>query len=179
MKSILLLQHIKIDVGKRKVINIALKLKPDDKLLKPYLDSTFKAIFTSNTEESDIAFCNFLTGAIGEKVVEAVVLQNEPAVTSPQERQVRYDIACEFKDGERANIEVQVFPAVALPQRLEYYASKLLLTQRLKGDLYQEVKRTYQISILVEGKMFADKYAIHYFEQYDRIHDMSLNGNVA
>jgi predicted transposase/invertase (TIGR01784 family) len=142
------------------------------------LDCTFKAIFTSNTEESNIAICEFLTDAIGREVKEITILQNEPAMESKQEKQIRYDISCKLDDGEQANVEIQVNAGVNFPKRLEYYASKLLVMQEIKGHDYGELNKSYQISMVVKGSVFNDEHAVHSFEQYDRENDISLGGNV-
>jgi predicted transposase/invertase (TIGR01784 family) len=157
---------------------VSFTLSPDDKLLKPYLDSTFKAIFTSATEESNAAFCDFLTAAIGKEVREVAILQNEPPVKSGEEKPIRYDISCTFNNGEQANVEVQVQPVTELPKRLEYYAAKLLLTQDMRGLKYEKLMRTYQISLIVTGEVFKDEYAVHNFMMYDSERQVSLGGDV-
>jgi predicted transposase/invertase (TIGR01784 family) len=160
------------------VIAISLKLKPEDKLLKPYLDLTFKAIFASGTEEANTALCTFLTAAIGREVAEITILQNEPPVASAREKQIRYDIRCQFDSGETANVEIQVSSMAGLLQRIEYYASKLLLFQGIKGYKYEKLQKTYQITLLVGFNLFSDEHVIHRFEFYDKEHNVSLNGNI-
>lgn len=43
------------------------KLKPEDNLLAPYIDSTFKAIFTSDNEESNCALTSLLTASLNRR----------------------------------------------------------------------------------------------------------------
>jgi predicted transposase/invertase (TIGR01784 family) len=158
--------------------NMRFELSPEIDLIKPYLDSAFKDVFASATEEANIALCAFISAAIGEEVVSVNIQPNEPPVTFIQEKQIRYDISCKFNNGELANVEIQVQPVIGLPRRLAYYTSKLLVSQESKGQEYIELHRAYQISILMGNGIFNDGHAIHCFELYDKEHNIELNGGI-
>ena len=153
------------------------KLKPEDNLLAPYIDSTFKAIFTSDNEESNCALTSLLTASLNREITEIDILHNEPTVSNIQEKQIRYDILCKLSNGELVNVEMQVIPALEIAERLEYYVSKLLINQPLKGNTYNKLAKVYQISFLINGNIFPDSHAIHQFKYYDAKHNISLGGN--
>ena len=152
-------------------------LKPEDNLLAPYIDSTFKAIFTSDNEESNCALTSLLTASLNREITEIDILHNEPPVSYIQEKQIRYDILCKLNNGELVNVEMQVIPALEIAERLEYYVSKLLINQPLKGNTYNKLAKVYQISFLINGNIFPDSHAIHQFKYYDAKHNISLGGN--
>jgi hypothetical protein len=98
------------------------------------------------------------------------------AVHNKDDRQIRYDIACVFNNGEKADIEMTLFPGKFETLRMEYYLARLHCSQKLKGDPdYAGVKRSYQISFLGEN-LFKDMVILHAFEYYDREHDIPLDG---
>jgi predicted transposase/invertase (TIGR01784 family) len=140
------------------------------------LDFIFKAIFTSGTSESQFTLKQFLSAVLGQEITDVAVIQNEPAVDGEQDKQIRYDIACRFNDGELANVEMNLSSNGCDPARLEYYTSRLLLTQEAKGDPYKELKNTYQISLMVSGNLCEDDSFLHCFRYYDEEAKISLNG---
>jgi len=62
--------------------------------------------------------------------------------------------------------------------RLEFYAAKLFSGQEIggTGKRYNDLKQTYQIAILVNGRLVQDEEFYHSFENYDPIRGVSLNG---
>lgn len=153
------------------------KLKPEDNLLAPYIDSTFKAIFTSDNEESNCALASLLSASLNREIAEVDILHNEPPVSSSCEKQIRYDMLCKLTNGELVNVEMQVIPTLEIAKRLEYYVSKLLISQPLKGNTYNKLAKVYQISLLINGNIFPDNHVIHKFKYYDAKHNISLGGN--
>ena len=68
-------------------------------LLNPRIDSTFKALFTQNTPESQAALKAFLEAATERKIAFCHPIPNDAPVEFAGQRGVSYDIACEFDDG--------------------------------------------------------------------------------
>lgn len=155
---------------------MSIRLTAGDELLSPCFDFIFKAIFTSGTEDSQFTLKRFLSVVIGQEITEVEVIQNEPAVEGEQDKQIRYDIACKFDNGELANVEMNLSASSSEPQRLEYYVSRLLLTQEVKGKLYKDLKNTYQITMIVDGSICKDDKFLHKFKYYDEVNDISLKG---
>ena len=116
-----------------------------DEVLSPLLDPIFKALFTSETHESREALKNFLSEYIGRKVEEVSLSANEPAVTSLEDKQIRYDISCVFDNGQKCNVEMTVFPSLHEHLRIEYYTSRLFVSQKTKGYRdWEDLKEAYQ-----------------------------------
>jgi len=69
-------------------------------------------------------------------------------------------------------------PDATEPLRVEYYVSKLLISQDIRGRdrSYDDLKHTYQISLLVNDPVFKDEEFAHRFEYYDKEAGISLNG---
>ena len=157
--------------------NEIVQIGPDDKILSPLLDPIFKALFTSETAESREALKDFISTYIGKKVKEVRIVGNEPAVFMVDDKQIRYDVNCVFDNGEKCNVEMTVFPSLHEHLRIEYYVSRLFVSQKTKGNRdWGKLKEAYQISIIVNDKIFKDESLIHGFEYYDRKNNISLNG---
>jgi predicted transposase/invertase (TIGR01784 family) len=124
---------------------------------------------------------HLVSALIGREAVSLTVMANEPAVDSLNERQIRYDIACKFNDGELANVEMTLYPDKYEPVRMEYYSCKLFTSQELRGKdkRYRDLCQTYQISFLVNENLYDDDELIHQFEYYDRVHETRLGGRTA
>jgi predicted transposase/invertase (TIGR01784 family) len=145
-------------------------------LLDPREDSVFKAIFTKDTPASRGALRSLVSAYLHRELDVLAVIANEPPVHTTQDRQIRYDIACVFNDGEKADVEMTLCPGKFEARRMEYYLTRLHCSQELKGDPdYAGVKRSYQISFLGEN-LFKDQVILHSFEYYDPEHDISLDG---
>ena len=118
-------------------------------LLNPRMDSTFKALFTQKTEDSYEAMRSFLSAAT-ERTVRSwqLTANNVPANFSGQ-RDVSYDISCEFDDGMPADIEMQAFDQkYDYGKRAEYQVARLETTYLKKGDGWEKAPTVYQISVL-------------------------------
>jgi predicted transposase/invertase (TIGR01784 family) len=145
-------------------------------LLNPCDDPVFKAIFTKDTPASRGALRSLVSAYVHQELDILTVIANEPPVHNKDDRQIRYDIACVFNNGEKADVEMTLHPGKFEIQRMEYYLARLHCSQELKGDpSYAGVKRSYQICFLGANR-FNDAGILHNFEYYDRGHDISLNG---
>jgi predicted transposase/invertase (TIGR01784 family) len=144
-------------------------------------DNVFKAVFTREEPASREALRQLVSAQIERDAQILKVVANEPAVSSITERQIRYDITCEFNDGEKANIEMTLYPDKNEALRMEYYSCKLFTSQDIRGagKGYKGLCRTYQISFLVNHDLYDDKELIHQFEYYDHRHGTSLGGRSA
>ena len=148
-----------------------------EELLNPMIDPIFKALFTSDNEKSREALKDLISTCIHQKVESVGVVANEPAVDMLDERQIRYDINCVINTGEKVNVEMTIFPSTGETVRLEYYLSKLFVSQSTTGaKKWKNLKKVYQISIIGKGNLFKDKEMIHEFEYYDPEHKISLDG---
>jgi hypothetical protein len=106
------------------------------------------------------------------------VTANEPPPTGLRDRQIRFDIAVKFNNGQLGNVEMTTHPDTWEAQRLEYHVCKLFTTQDIRGTdkTYADLQRTWQISLLNESLFKKDKALIHRFEYYDREHNLPLGG---
>ena len=148
----------------------------DDDIIDPCFDGAFKAIFTKNTPESQCALRGLLSGILSRAVEVTAVTANEPPVDDLHDRQIRYDINCRFDNGELANIEMTMYPDTFEAFRLEYYASKLQVSQNIKGrdKSYKDLCKSYQISFIAHEKIFPDDELVHEFFYYDPKTNTSL-----
>jgi hypothetical protein len=100
-----------------------------------------------------------------------------------RDRQIRYDINCKL-DGadpageELADVEMTLYPDKFEPVRMEYYTGKLFSGQDLRGGMadYGALRLTYQISIVVNGRVVGDEEFLHEFRYYDAERGVSLGG---
>ena len=95
-----------------------------------------------------------------------------------RDRSIRFDISCKTESGELVNIEMSLRPASCELTRLEYYATRLFNRQDIHGveKNYANLKDTYQIAILANGRFFEDGELVHRFQYYDPLHSVSLGG---
>ena len=118
-------------------------------LLNPRIDSTFKALFTQKTKESEGALKSFLSAATERRVMGCTVTANDAPIEFAGQRGVSYDIACEFEDGTAADVEMQAFnQKYDYGRRAEYQVARLEATYFKKGSPWEHVPTVYQISIL-------------------------------
>lgn len=117
-------------------------------ILNPRLDINFKAIFTQETESSQIALKSFLESVLGRTVKDLRLTANEPAVDLPSQMQMSFDVAVTFDDGEKAAIEMQGRDRdYNYAARSELQVSRLLNGNAKKGSEWRSEK-AYQISVL-------------------------------
>ena len=120
----------------------------EGKLLNPRIDSTFKAMFTQNTEESRGALKSFLEAVIGVKINKLSLEPTSAPTGYKGQRDVYYDILCTFEDEQVANIEMQAFNQnYDYGNRAEYHVGRLMSTYLDKGDSWKKVTKVYQINV--------------------------------
>jgi predicted transposase/invertase (TIGR01784 family) len=153
----------------------------EEDILDPCFDGTFKALFCKDTAESKGALRNLLFGYIGRSLDVINITANEPPIEDVRDRQIRYDISCRFEDGELTNIEMTMHPDRLEPYRVEYFASKLLTSQEIRGidKSWGDLKNVYQISFLANGRLFGDDALTHHFRYYDEEARMPLGGRAS
>jgi len=152
--------------------------KYEDDIINPCWDNVFKATFTKDSPESRGALAYLLSAIIRRSLSVLTIVANEPPVESVNERQIRYDINCKFDNGELCNIEMTLNPDTYEPVRLEYYSSKLFVSQDIRGKdkSYSDLKHSYQIALLVNAPIYDDNVFVHNFKYYDEENGISLNG---
>ncbi len=150
------------------------KIKP---LLNPRLDSTFKAIFTQDSKESRKALKSFLSAMIGEAVTDVTVKQNEPATQFDREKCIRYDINCVLGDGTTAQVEIQGYDKKCeYGKRAEYYAARLASSSSHVGDDWNELPKSYQISVLNFTYDKNNRIPLHHYTMQDGNDGATLAG---
>ena len=118
-------------------------------LLNPRVDSTFKALFTQKTKDSYEAMRSFLSAATERTVTSWRLTANDAPASFSGQRDVSYDISCEFDDGMAADIEMQAFDQkYDYGKRAEYQVARLETTYLKKGDGWEKAPIVYQISVL-------------------------------
>ncbi len=125
------------------------KARPDPTaLLSPLYDSTFKGIFTQETEDSNLALQCFISAVIGRTVTKVILKPNEPPKEGTEQKSMTYDISVEFDNGELSDIEMQAWKeSYDYGVRAEILAARLLDNNVKRGDDWDSPK-VYQISIL-------------------------------
>ena len=117
-------------------------------LLSPLYDSTFKGIFTQETEDSKLALQSFVSAVVERNVKNVILKPNEPAKDGPNQKGMIYDISVEFDNGELSDIEMQAWKEdYDYGIRAEIQAARLLNNNAKKSDDWDSPK-VYQISIL-------------------------------
>lgn len=117
-------------------------------LLSPLYDSTFKGIFTQETEDSNLALQSFISAVLGRNVKNVILKPNEPPKDGPEQKGMSYDISVEFDNGELSDIEMQAWKeSYDYGIRSEIQAARLLNNNAKKGEEWNSSK-IYQISIL-------------------------------
>lgn len=118
-------------------------------LLNPRIDSTFKALFSQQTEESKEALRSFLEAATERKIASFRLTASDAPAGFRGQRGVSYDIICEFNDGLSADIEMQAFnQKYDYGKRAEYQVARLETTYLEKGDDWEDAPQVYQITVL-------------------------------
>ena len=136
-------------------------------LLNPRLDWNFKAMFTQETEGSQIALKSFLSSVLGRKIKKAIVTANEPAVDAPSQMQMTFDVSVKFDDGEKASIEMQgQARKYDYAVRSEIHAARLLNNNAKKGSKWK-ANKVYQISVLNFHYKKGDKSEMSWYTMRD------------
>jgi predicted transposase/invertase (TIGR01784 family) len=121
----------------------------EGKLLDITRDIVFKTLFSADNPDSREALSSLISACIHRAVTSVRVLNPEILPEYLSGKIVRLDVLAQFNDGERANIEMQVGKSnTDLRNRSVIYAARLLAEQIRKGEVYKDVKRSYQIFFL-------------------------------
>jgi len=149
-----------------------------DDLIDIRKDDVFKAVFTKDTPASQGALSGLISTFIKRNVSIVTITANEPPIDNLRNRQIRFDINCKTENDELVNVEMSLSPDSFELIRLEFHTAKLFIGQDIRGKdrSYNDLKETYQISILAKDRFFPDEEVLHTFEYYDRKNDLSLNG---
>ena len=149
-----------------------------DELLDIRYDKVFKAVFTRNSPESIGALSALVSALTGKELAVIEIIANEPPAESLSDRQIRFDINCRAKTGELINIEMNISSHSFNPARFEYHTARLFTCQDIRGieKDYDDLKETYQITILTRQRIFQDDSYLHNFEYYDPENQISLSG---
>ena len=117
-------------------------------LLSPLYDSTFKGIFTQETDDSNLALQSFISAVLGRTVKNVILKPNEPAKDNTEQKGMSYDISVEFDNGELSDIEMQAWKeSYDYGMRAEIQTARLLNNNAKKGrDWFSPM--VYQISSL-------------------------------
>ena len=117
-------------------------------LLSPLYDSTFKGIFTQETDDSNLALQSFISAVLGRTVKNVILKPNEPAKDNTEQKGMSYDISVEFDNGELSDIEMQAWKeSYDYGMRAEIQAARLLNNNAKKGANWFS-PMVYQISSL-------------------------------
>jgi predicted transposase/invertase (TIGR01784 family) len=142
-------------------------------------DNVFKAVFANDVNpKSRAALSGLLSAITGNALTVVALSQNEPTTSFLGEKQIRCDINCELEDGTRCNAEVTVHPLYCEKIRIEYYTTKTHVGQLTKGKKFNDIVRTYQVSIINKSILADDEY-LHIFRFYDSDRCISLGGRIS
>ena len=154
------------------------KNKNNGKVIKPFLDFSFKYLFA--TEESKPNLIGFLNLVLMPEspIVDLEYMNNEALPVSEELKGCIFDIICKNSEGERFLIEMQNQQAVNVKERIIYYTCRMIDRMGFKGRKwdYLNIKKAYAICLMNftyennpslrrdiqlydvnEGKIFSDK----------------------
>ena len=119
-------------------------------------DATFKMFLSAPTPESNACLRSILSAMTGREVTTARVRNSELVPEMPKGKMSRLDVNCEFNDGQKADIELQLTKADD-DQKLRalFYACKLYAGSLKKGKLYKTAPSVYQI-FLIDFDLFEE-----------------------
>ncbi|WP_294431000.1 Rpn family recombination-promoting nuclease/putative transposase [uncultured Treponema sp.] len=128
---------------------MAVTLRPSPTaLLDPKCDSSFKAMFTADTKESNAALKDFISTILNREISELQLIQNEPPVEIVNQNRMSFDVSVKFSDGERCDIEMQSRQEnYDYAARAEIQVARLLSTSNKTGQNWH-TPAAYQISVL-------------------------------
>ena len=136
----------------KKQVNAKVKSR-ENKIPKgasPLLDRVFKYLYLRENKRSRANLRQLMSIILGRNVVSAEPQNNEVlASTKPStEKASRYDIRVLLDNGERADIEVQLYDERDdYAKRLAYYGAKLYASQNVEGKQYAALQNCYQVMI--------------------------------
>ena len=115
---------------------------------------------------------------LNPRLDSTTVKQNEPASQFDGEKGIRYDINCVLADGTTAQVEMQGYDKKCeYAKRAEYYAARLASSAPHVGDDWNELPRSYQISVLNFTYDKGNFNPLHHYTMTD-ISDGSILGGI-
>ena len=119
-------------------------------------DATFKMFLSDPAPESNACLRSMLSAMTGREVTTAKVKSPELVPELPKGKIPRLDVNCEFNDGQKADIELQLTKADD-DQKLRalFYACKLYAGSLKSGKKYRTVPSVYQI-FLIDFDLFGE-----------------------
>ena len=120
-------------------------------------DVAFKMFLSSPEPESRACLRYLLSAMTGREVTSAKVTNSELAPEFAKGKMPRLDVNCEFNDGQKADIELQLSRADD-DQKLRsvFYACKLYAGSLRRGRAYKTVPSVYQI-FLIDFDLFEEE----------------------
>lgn len=138
-------------------------------ILSPLYDSTFKAIFTQETEDSKLVLKGFISAVFEREISRVELKNNEPPTESKKQKKMSFDVSVEFDDGEIADIELQARNQnYDFGIRAEIQAARLLTNNAKKGKKWDSPK-VYQISVLNFHYKKDDKQEMRWYTMRDEV----------
>jgi predicted transposase/invertase (TIGR01784 family) len=140
-------------------------------------DIVFKAMLSSDTEDSREALRHLLSACIRREVANVQVINNDLIPPHLDAKASRLDVHVTFNDGEAADLEMQMDKSGDdLKTRAAYYTTILMSGQSRRGHTYREIKRVYQIFFL-NCVLFpnSNKFPRRYFYMEEEEHDRLTN----
>ena len=129
-------------------------------------DVVFKAMLTTDSEDSREALRSLLSACTRREVSKVQVINNDLVPSHLTAKSARLDVHVTFNDGEAADLEMQIGKSGDdLAKRAALYAAMLLSAQSRKGNQYKEIKRVYQIFFL-NCILFPDSNKLSHRYQY-------------
>ncbi len=127
------------------------------RFLNPKNDLTFKRLFGSERNKDIlIHFLNDIFARTTNPIEEVEFIK---PIIDPEIKELRVsiiDVLCKDLEGNTFIIEMQCDVDTAFIKRAQYYASKVYISQRGKGDAYKDLKSVIFLAIL-DGTLFPDK----------------------
>jgi predicted transposase/invertase (TIGR01784 family) len=149
---------------------------PDDISIDPKIDPAFKAVL--GQKELLLSFLNDLFVHLSmSKVVDLEYENTELEGDGLDGKVSRLDLLAKVDDGYWVNLEMQVSNYFDMPNRLQFYASKLFARQFRKGTGYgdRQLRSTIVIALLNFHLIGLDKdEMVHRFRFYDDVRQALL-----
>ena len=140
----------------RELMDLAARMAAQRMPLPLKDDATFKMFLSDPAPESNACLRSILSAMTGREVTTARVKNSELVPEMPKGKTSRLDVNCEFNDGQKADIELQLTKADD-DQKLRslFYACKLYAGSLKKGKQYKTAPSVYQI-FLIDFDLFGE-----------------------
>ena len=140
----------------KELMDLAVRMAAQKMPLPLKDDATFKMFLSDPSPESNACLRSILSAMTGREVTTARVKNSELVPEMPKGKIARLDVNCEFNDGQKADIELQLTKAED-DQKLRslFYACKLYAGSLKKGKQYKTAPSVYQI-FLIDFDLFGE-----------------------